>query len=50
VVDYSLVVGVPGRRAGWVCRCAARLPKAGSDGAVPCGECGNRYRDLGSRL
>lgn len=50
VADYSLVVGVPGRRIGWMCRCGIRLPEAGPDGAVSCGECGNRYQDRGSCL
>ena len=40
---YALVVGVPGRVQGWVCRCGVRLP----DGAAPaCPACGARYREI----
>jgi UDP-2-acetamido-3-amino-2,3-dideoxy-glucuronate N-acetyltransferase len=42
VPAYALVVGVPARRIGWMCRCAERLPEA--TGAVQCAKCGSRYR------
>jgi len=38
VRDNQLVVGVPARVAGWVCRCGAVLP-----GGLVCPECGRRY-------
>ncbi len=41
VPDYALVVGNPGKRRGWVCRCGKTLKFAG-DHVASC-ECGNRY-------
>lgn len=41
VAPYALIVGVPGRRVGWVCWCGVRL--AGSGTTVPCAQCGRRY-------
>ena len=41
VSDHALVVGVPGRRVGWLCQCGARLPDAA--GLQSCPECGDRY-------
>ena len=38
VPDHALVLGVPGRRIGWVCRCGHRLPASGT-----CPACGRRY-------
>ncbi len=38
VPDYSLMVGVPARQAGWVCECGQRL-----DEDFKCGECGRLY-------
>ena len=41
VPAYGLVLGVPGRVAGWICRCGVRLPS----GETPaCVSCGQRYR------
>ncbi|MCP4037552.1 MAG: hypothetical protein GY733_11490 [bacterium] len=53
IPDYALVVGVPGRRVGWVCRCGVRL--SDSAGETPgdelvCGSCGNRYCERDERL
>lgn len=39
---YGLVVGVPGRRIGWVCRCGVRLPDPLGETACPA--CAARYR------
>jgi len=40
VAAYALIVGVPGRRLGWICRCGVRLPS----GARPvCANCGQVY-------
>jgi UDP-2-acetamido-3-amino-2,3-dideoxy-glucuronate N-acetyltransferase len=45
---YALVVGVPGRRVGWVCRCGVRLPE--QLGQVACPECADRYAIDGDAL
>ncbi|MGA8220490.1 MAG: Gfo/Idh/MocA family oxidoreductase [Candidatus Acidiferrales bacterium] len=41
IPDYSLVVGVPARQVGWVCRCGIRLEI--SAGVGVCSSCGNTY-------
>ncbi|MGQ0524123.1 MAG: DapH/DapD/GlmU-related protein [Betaproteobacteria bacterium] len=41
VADYALMVGVPARRIGWMCRCGERLP--GGTGAATCAACGKGY-------
>jgi len=41
VPDYALMLGVPARQAGWVCRCGGRLAM-GRDCGV-CASCGDRY-------
>jgi UDP-2-acetamido-3-amino-2,3-dideoxy-glucuronate N-acetyltransferase len=38
VPPHALMLGVPARRRGWMCRCGARLPDAG--GLVTCAACG----------
>ena len=43
VLPYALVVGVPARRVGWMCRCGERLAVAG--GAARCPACGTEYRE-----
>jgi UDP-2-acetamido-3-amino-2,3-dideoxy-glucuronate N-acetyltransferase len=48
VPDYALVVGVPARQTGWVCRCG--VPLHLSDGAGSCLECGNMYCVEGDML
>ncbi|HEX9164916.1 MAG TPA: acyltransferase [Gemmatimonadales bacterium] len=48
VPDYALVVGVPARRVGWMCRCGVRL--AGEGAAWACPDCGARYREEDGRL
>lgn len=45
VPDYALMIGVPARRKGWVCRCGDTLP-AGT-GRLVCGSCGNEYQTEG---
>lgn len=46
VPDYSLVLGVPARLAGWVCECGTRLKLDVEGGAeeAACDACGNGYR------
>jgi UDP-2-acetamido-3-amino-2,3-dideoxy-glucuronate N-acetyltransferase len=46
VPDYALVVGVPGRVAGWMSRHGHRLPKPDSGGIMRCPESGLRYREV----
>jgi len=48
VPDYALMVGVPARRVGWMCRCGVRL--AGGAGGWACPGCGARYREEDGRL
>jgi len=45
VPDYALVVGVPGRFAGWMSRHGHRLPKPDAEGVMTCPESGLRYRE-----
>ena len=45
VPDHALVVGVPARRAGWMCACGVRLPERKSRGARACSACGASWRD-----
>jgi UDP-2-acetamido-3-amino-2,3-dideoxy-glucuronate N-acetyltransferase len=45
VPDHSLVMGNPGRAAGWMCRCGVKL-KATTNRAQ-CVECGVQYRKVG---
>ena len=40
VPPYALMLGVPARRAGWVCRCGVALPPE----PLACPECGAAYR------
>ncbi len=42
VPDHAMVLGVPARQAGWVCRCGERLAVNGKQGL--CGKCGEEYR------
>lgn len=46
--DFALMVGVPARRVGWMCRCGERL--AGGPGPVACGACGTRYQEADGLL
>jgi UDP-2-acetamido-3-amino-2,3-dideoxy-glucuronate N-acetyltransferase len=43
VPPFGLMVGVPARRVGWVCRCGVRLEIR--EGAAACSACGSRYRE-----
>jgi len=45
---YSLMVGVPARRVGWMCQCGERLHLVGV--GATCERCGSRYREEGGRL
>ncbi len=47
VPDHALMVGVPARRTGWMCRCGVRLPPG--EGVLACPSCGERYRVAANR-
>jgi UDP-2-acetamido-3-amino-2,3-dideoxy-glucuronate N-acetyltransferase len=44
VPDYALMAGVPARRVGWMCRCAAERLAFDPAGAARCPACGASYR------
>jgi UDP-2-acetamido-3-amino-2,3-dideoxy-glucuronate N-acetyltransferase len=45
VPDYALVVGNPGRIAGWMCECGIKLATGGTPpAAVRCSSCGSEYQ------
>ena len=48
VPAHALMVGVPARQIGWMCRCGVRLDL--ERGAAACGACGARYREEGGLL
>jgi UDP-2-acetamido-3-amino-2,3-dideoxy-glucuronate N-acetyltransferase len=51
VPDYALVVGNPGRIAGWMCACGAKLAGAAKPpAAATCSVCGSAYHGEGSGL
>lgn len=43
VLDYQLVLGVPGRSAGWVCQCGMRLSSENDEGSQWVCSCGKQY-------
>lgn len=45
VPDYALVMGVPGRVAGWVCQCGATLKFEGP--SAQCRDCKRKYQRRG---
>jgi UDP-2-acetamido-3-amino-2,3-dideoxy-glucuronate N-acetyltransferase len=49
VPAYALVVGNPGRVAGWVCECGIKLAEAGS-AALECSVCHSTYQREEDRL
>lgn len=49
VQDYALVVGVPAKRIGWMCRCGVRLPDSGAD-QIFCPVCNNEYQQSNENL
>lgn len=40
VQPYALMLGVPARRSGWMCKCGERLP---GNGDVQCAHCGRQF-------
>ena len=47
VPPFALIVGVPGKRMGWMCACGERLPDSGSG---KCGACGSTYESRGETI
>ncbi len=47
VAPHALVVGVPARRIGWMCKCGERLP---DNGVGTCDSCGERYESRGETI
>jgi UDP-2-acetamido-3-amino-2,3-dideoxy-glucuronate N-acetyltransferase len=41
VPDYALVMGVPARQVGWMCKCGVKIELSGADGR--CSACGENY-------
>ena len=48
VIPYALMVGVPARQVGWVCRCGVGLTV--TEGKGTCSSCGTNYREKAGRL
>lgn len=48
VPAYALVVGVPARQVGWMCRCGTRLVMV--QGAATCGACSTVYGEQDGQL
>ena len=48
VPAFALVVGVPARRVGWICRCGERLRL--DQGRAVCGACGTMYEESNGQL
>ena len=48
VPAFALVVGVPARQVGWMCRCGVRLEVV--DGSARCGACGAAYQEAAGLL
>jgi UDP-2-acetamido-3-amino-2,3-dideoxy-glucuronate N-acetyltransferase len=48
VAPYALMLGVPARPAGWMCRCGVRLSVV--NGAATCQACGRGFREEAERL
>ena len=48
VLPFALMVGVPARRAGWMCQCGIRLTL--QDGHAECATCGATYQEAEGRL
>jgi UDP-2-acetamido-3-amino-2,3-dideoxy-glucuronate N-acetyltransferase len=48
VPAFALMVGVPARRVGWMCRCGVRLQLR--DGRATCSACGTAYQETNGLL
>lgn len=50
VSDYALVVGVPAKQAGWVCKCGAVLKKFNRSNTAECENCKSIYKRSKTKL
>jgi len=50
VPDYALMLGVPARRRGWVCKCGTTLKGARDGQDSTCAACGSIYRPSNETL
>jgi UDP-2-acetamido-3-amino-2,3-dideoxy-glucuronate N-acetyltransferase len=50
VPDYALILGNPGRVAGWMCSCGNRIRFEATEDRGTCKDCGKRYRKSQSKL
>jgi len=50
VPDYALVIGNPGRVAGWMCSCGNRIVFEAGDHKGACKSCERRYRKAESKV
>ncbi|HKG32183.1 MAG TPA: acyltransferase [Gemmatimonadales bacterium] len=48
VPPFAIMVGVPARRVGWMCRCGVRLQFR--EGRASCAACGTNYRESDGAL
>jgi len=48
VPDFAVMVGVPARRVGWMCRCGVRLQLR--NGRATCAACGTSYQEREGNL
>lgn len=46
VPDYALIMGVPGRQAGWMSRYGIPLPEPDAEAIMVCPESGYRYKEV----
>lgn len=43
IPDYALVVGVPAKQIGWICKCGIKLKDFDGGGTATCESCGCKY-------
>ncbi|MBU1076398.1 MAG: Gfo/Idh/MocA family oxidoreductase [Spirochaetes bacterium] len=48
IPDYALVVGVPGKIMGWMCKCGIRIEF--KKNKAKCPACGNEYKKTGDKV
>lgn len=48
--DYALVVGVPARQIGWVCKCGVTLKDISPGRVCKCKDCGDKYKLKNNKL
>ena len=50
VPDYALMLGIPAKRKGWVCKCGVTLKGANDGQEIACPECSSTYKPNGETL